>query len=325
MQYKLSPCAVNGSTSCFDSAISAILYNSVPSYLDLYYLFWGFIYTSKGISNIKLSERFMVGGLHLQLNDFYNSLFGMKIYEHPKENVSFFLNAVQQETNRGFALILSIDTYDCPWNVGYRKLHLEHFVVITGWNEEERTLLCHDAFCGIDAVDLPVAQLLSMHYIRFFTYRFQQECIQMKSGISLLSQAAEHYAYKEKTYDNLLAFSQEIAFANLYDQLSSQDMTLLCLDPFFIKFKGVVASRKNLYYAVCNVKDTQVRSLMDVCAFQNLCKGYHDVFLLLMKAMSRKGRRSLLQEASEKLIHIAHMERDYIEEFLAMSQESGRK
>ncbi|UWE08645.1 BtrH N-terminal domain-containing protein [Actinacidiphila bryophytorum] len=65
------------------------------------------------------------------------------------------LDLLSAETAAGRPAVLSVDSFDCPWDPGYQTYHQPHFTVVTGLSGADGDLLCTDFFFGKQNVVLP--------------------------------------------------------------------------------------------------------------------------------------------------------------------------
>ena len=100
----------------------------------------------------------------------------------------------------------------------------------------------------------------------------------------------------------------------IYLKVCPPRISLICLDPFFVKMKGVVSSRQNLlYFLKYNFKSTFFSFESQL---EDICKQYNDAYLILLKAISRKGNRIYIKNASQLLISAAKCEERLSREIL---------
>lgn len=310
--YRLAPNINNSYTSCFEAATNSVIYNLFSDYPSVFTMYWGFLYRKHEPVNIR--EKFIVGGLYAKSDDYYKRLYGLEFHTKTPSKMEPLICEMESELLQDRAVILAIDTYDCPWNMGYRKFHLEHFVVITGIDRQKSQLLCHDAFCGQALVPLAFQEIEKMDSYKIFTYTVEPSQKENHSPSQLLRNASEYYLFYEKSHRNIVGFAEELAQTDLFKSLSAKDISLICLDPFFVKMKGVVSSRQNLlYFLKYNFKSTFFSFESQL---EDICKQYNDAYLILLKAISRKGNQIYIKNASQLLISAAKCEERLSREIL---------
>jgi len=306
LKQELPPNVDNGFTSCYEAAVSHIVYNNFLNYSYMFTMFWGFEYRFPDGKDT-LKGRFIGGGLYKSTNYLYD-LYGLTFIDTKINDMQEFISALELEQSQGNSIILAVDTFDCPWNIGYQKFNMEHFIVVTHFDLENSTLHCQDSFCNMENIKLHINSLKHMKEIRYIRYRMAKNApLQNIFPFELLYRAAVHYYRIEKSHDNIIAFSRELAQNDIYATLTSNDLTIVGLDPFFIKFKGIVSGRKNLLLFIKeNGGNWPISTYLT--EMRHISTAYNDVYLLLLKCMSRKGNVKYMQNAAEQLQEIAARE-----------------
>lgn len=298
INYKLVPNLENSFTSCYEAAVSSIIYNLFPNYDSIFTMYWGFEYYKNSDENEFIGNRFVVGGRYLQDRDKYLSdLFGISFTEKKFTHIDMLIEVLQNELKQQKTLILSIDTYDCPWNIGYQRFHLEHFIVITGYHPNMHLFFCHDSFCGKENESLPRSAILHMQQFHVYTYNVDEKRRKNLKNEDLFIQAAAYYLNQECSFLKLYEFAEELQDVNLYNELAEKDLSIIGLQPFFVKFNGIVSSRKNLLFFL-NHKFANKFNEIKV-ELKEIGKLYHDAYLLLLKSVSRRGNPEYMHHAAD--------------------------
>lgn len=135
---------------------TALYYN-----LDYQYLYrgiWVFRFDEDKSSNKPFWKRLFTPELvnsHMQLELHH----GLRLLECPYEGMDIFLEILKKELQKGNPVIVFVDAYYCPWSGVYRKGKLPHYCLLTGYNEEEETVLCADPYFMQGQAPWPVSEL----------------------------------------------------------------------------------------------------------------------------------------------------------------------
>ena len=299
LDFKFPPNLDNGFNNCEDAMISSVVYNESDHYECLHALYWGMEYLPPSPSLESLNDRFYLSGLFRMQNSLLEELFGLTFTKHFDVNRDSFLDNLRCRLDQGRAVVLRMDTFDCPWNVGFQNYHRRHFVIVTGLSAPD-TLVCHDPFCKVQSGELELKSL-GMQSFDYFNYSFDTPSRRC-SHERLLHKMAQ--AYLEKRYaDNIRSLARELRDYDLYSEVCHIPFDSVCLAPFFIQFKGIVSSRLNLIDFVA-LLPAGLRSVLRP-VFEQLAEGWNVAYCVLIKAISRGGARECMEQAAELLLQMA--------------------
>ena len=316
LNYKLPAFAENGFVNCFDAAVMAVVTHSFDHYEWLLAMFWGFLFDKEGQSK-QIWERFITGGLYRTKPNYYQELYHLKLEEQTFTGVEQGIDVIIYEIRSGVPVILSLDTYECPWNLGYQKIHCEHFVVLTDYMDYRREFMCHDLYHQIEKASLSSAVLYRMPAIRFFTAgRLRDHCVKYETIHELLHAVSTHYLL-EGVGNNLFYFADALKNSDLFHQLEPADIQFVCLDPFFIRFQGFLSSRKNFLYFLKSQSSIVSPDLIDT--MQTVCSQISNSFLLLLKYVHQNGNETIKRKACDLLMKTAGMEAAIAESIAGIS------
>lgn len=76
-----------------------------------------------------------------------------------KRNISDFVNDIINNLQNDKPIGFGIDSFHCPWNPYYMKVHRRHYILIIGINLETQELYCFDNFFSEEMQRLPIQTL----------------------------------------------------------------------------------------------------------------------------------------------------------------------
>jgi hypothetical protein len=116
---------------------------------------WGFHYQppvagEPKILGNRINSR---GGNLLELLEQYH---GVHLVPHDTKTAAV-LDVVRRELAAGRPVIISIDSFWCPWDIGYLKHHNMHGCLVVGLEDDETSLYCIDGYYIKDVGRLPMS------------------------------------------------------------------------------------------------------------------------------------------------------------------------
>lgn len=94
------------------------------------------------------------GGNLLELLRKYH---GVELVPHDTKKATEVLEVVRRELTAGRPVFISIDSFWCPWDIGYLKHHNMHGCLVVGLDGDETSLYCIDGYYIKDVGRLPIA------------------------------------------------------------------------------------------------------------------------------------------------------------------------
>lgn len=139
---------------CLENA--ALYYN-----LDYQYLYrgiWVFRFDEERVSGKPFWKRLFTPELvnsHMQLELHH----GLRLLECPYEGMDIFIEVLVKELLQGNPVIVFVDAFYCPWSGVYKKGPLPHYCLLTGYDEETKTVLCADPYFMKGQAPWPIEEL----------------------------------------------------------------------------------------------------------------------------------------------------------------------
>ena len=317
LEFAFPPNLDHGFNNCEDAMISSVVYNEADRYECLHTLFWGMEYFPPTPERPSLNDRFYISGLFRLRNSYLRDLFGLEFEEHKGVPQEEFLDNLRR---RLFcdkrAVVLRMDTFDCPWNVGYQNYHRRHFVIVTDYTDQGE-LVCHDPFCKVSKGVLPLDAITGDGY-DYYNYTVDASRCKGYSVTWLLHTMAS--SYLEQVYaGNVRRLADELRNYNLYDEVKDIPFDSICLAPFFIQLKGIVSSRLNLIDFVHILPDRMGEAILP--RLSNLAESWNVAYCVLIKAMSRAGAKEYMEQVSDLLERIADEEEALAKQMVALGED----
>lgn len=300
LTFKFPPNQSNGFNNCEDAVISSVIYNESKYYEYLHSLYWGLLYWPPTPERPSINDRFFISGLFRLQESFIQELFGLEFVEHKAATLSQFISNLHKRLSENKAVILILDTYDLPWNIGYQNYHRKHYLIVTDF-PTPNTLICHDPFCKIQHVELPF-DLISSNTFHYFNYTVNPMEEPLYSGVELLQRMSNCFI-EQKSGPNMQALAMELKDYNLYGDMEGIAFDSICLAPFFINLKGVVSSHLNILDFIQVLPQTYIKELRST--FVSFFNNWNIAYCVLIKSISLKGNKTYMLQAAELIYKTA--------------------
>ena len=153
---------VRRSLDCLQNCVMTILGAYTDGYPVCFCLSWNFAYQKS--NDQVLGKQISNGGLEIIPNT--ERLFGAVFQPESDENFERFCERLESHVRERRMPMLYLDSFFCPWYPVYRKLHREHYCIVTGLTEEG-DYLCLDPILEKSDVVLEKRELQNCfdHYI----------------------------------------------------------------------------------------------------------------------------------------------------------------
>ena len=304
LDFHFPPNLENGFNNCEDAMISSVVYHESDRYECLHTLFWGMQYFPPTPQRPSINDRFYISGLFRLRNSILRDLFGLEFTRYKAIPRNEFLDNLRRRLfAEQKAVVLRMDTFDCPWNVGYRNYHRRHFVIVVDWTDQGE-LTCHDPFCKVQRGSLSLDALSGDRY-DYYNYTVDPARSKHYTNPELLHAMAR--AYREERYaDNIRLLAHELRTYELFEEVKEIPFDSICLAPFFIQFKGIVSSRLNLI-DFARILPARMKDNIQP-ALEGLAESWNVAYCVLIKAMSRAGAPEYMEQVADLLLRMADEE-----------------
>ena len=317
LEFEFPPNLDHGFNNCEDAMISSVVYNEAGRYECLHTLFWGMEYFPPTPQRPSLNDRFYISGLFRLRNAYLRDLFGLEFEWREGVSREEFLDNLHRRLRcEKKAVVLRMDTFDCPWNVGYHNYHRRHFVIVTD-DTGQGELVCHDPFCKVPKGLLALDALAGDGY-DYYNYTVDATRCKGYSDFWLLHTMAS--SYLEQGYaGNIRLLAGELRNYPLYDEVKEIPFDSICLAPFFIQLKGIVSSRLNLIDFIRILPEHVGQAILPPLG--DLAESWNVAYCVLIKAMSRAGAKEYMQQVSDLLMRIAGEEEALAKSMAALGED----
>lgn len=153
---------------------------------------------------------------------------GIKVTPLKIQGVKNILNKVAEELTAGRPVGLAVDAYVCPWDPGYRRHHFSHAILVIGWDEAKRCLICMDPYYAVENGALPIDELQEAEMLSCVTFVLGEESKEGQT-VELREIVTNATAILEETnsFNNMRRFAKEIRDLDLGKELEGYESDCL--------------------------------------------------------------------------------------------------
>lgn len=127
-------------------------------------------------------------------------------------SIKDLFSVIKSEIEGGYAVIIRVDLFWCPWTKFYKVYNADHYCMVIGINEDNHLLYCIDPLYTLDVIELPILN-------------FEQGCTSCRTLRKLnhnenniewrivLQNAVSHYlgvTESSSTYDAMCNFARDV-------------------------------------------------------------------------------------------------------------------
>lgn len=237
--WKLDLSELNIETSCFDSMIKVIL----KSFGFEYLLFELKKFSANHLRHDDNKGFYITRGLdHISI---WKEIFQLKNKTSPKSEILNFNKYIQAKLKNSPVGIFA-DAFYCSWTLFYQREHMDHFFLITTYNEYDNTYMCVDIYyptCG--EIRLSFDELDQIYH-SIYEFEFGNSSINyLKNAICYLKNHIQ--IPEEKTYqsekENMIKFLSGLPY-------DFTDSDRLDVSPFLLKLKLISEDKINFMHGL---------------------------------------------------------------------------
>ena len=289
---------------CLTATAYSIISNLGKNYISMFALFWGFQYYSKG--GKPFDECFDRGGL-IHTSDYdLCKITGVETQHKINTGSSDIMKSIiENYTDNGRPIAIQLDAFNCPWNIAYKKVHFNHYILTLGY--ESGLLLCQDPFCYINKVELD-QEMQSYIGCDYYTYNIFDKIEMLPEERKTMLQDAARLYITNRTYEAISNFANDLTkqmdyFSNI------RLLSPVIMNPFFIKLKSLVSDRLNLLLFLEDITAVLPNDfILVVNEFRKIAKYWQDTYLLMVKTMVREIHFNELISIRQRFIQLANDE-----------------
>ncbi len=225
-------------------------------------------------------------------------------------NNLFMLDVLKKEVGK-IDILMYINSYECPWHKGFKKLNIPHYVQIVDIDYEKEVIICDDPYLIYYKMELPFAHYLSgCKTIRKFHIN---SCENRRiNDEKILSHISERTNIQQITSD-ITSFAKRLLIVNTKEELFDyMDDVYLCSNVRNLKF--IADSRYGLSYLFDSLNSISDKSsdLLELAKRFEFCGSlFEKINHFYIKLYFRGSDLQMkLQSIHDKLIEIANTENE---------------
>lgn len=199
--------------SCIDGILATMANYFDRPYALMFMGYMGFVYVPDQQGANTFGEKLLYGIQRYSRYALY-TYHHVKASWHDAENYTSLHDTVVQAIKQFRPIGVYLDSFFCPWNLAYQKFHINHYVLVIGFDETDAAYICLDPYASTEKYRLPYSCLQKgfREYILF-----EKDIPQNKASFSLFDILHENLysyaytAYFENMYHAILQFASDLA------------------------------------------------------------------------------------------------------------------
>ena len=235
-----------------------------------------------------LSLCFERSGIIQGVPDRLSELTGLQVKKNHYHTREELFDLCFYNSHKQIPTVLNIDTFDIPYHRAHKKEHLGHYFILLSLDANGHCIYM-DPYFDLDRVeaqfyDLPII------YDHYLEYRLVTHALH--DPIEIVLQQLNEYVNQGICKDLQNVAALLINNGAFERQINKQTPVL---SHFMLKLKSFIVERKNLLYYLYQFMPQNTELIQD---YEIFVKGWNDIYLLLLKCISRNYKYDLLECAS---------------------------
>lgn len=163
-------------------------------------------------------------------------------------NCLLMLDVLEREIGRT-NILMYINSYECPWHRGYKKLNIPHYVQVINIDRKKEVIICDDPYLNLYKMELSFKQYCQgCKTIRLYRNRYAHKKIDIGN---ILNYIYDNVNIHQMTSE-IISFSKKLLLVKTQDELFDyMDDVYLCSNVRNLKF--IADSRYELSYLFDNL------------------------------------------------------------------------
>jgi hypothetical protein len=239
----------------------------------------------------------------------YQGLFGEALNINDTNNL-FILNTMAGEIKKA-DILMYINSYECPWHKGFKKLYIPHYVHIVDIDYENEVIICDDPYLNFTKMQLPFKHYLSGCKIirKFYKISINNKKVDVNNIISHIVEITEICQIK----NDIKSFANRLLGAKTKEELFDyMDDVYLCSNVRNLKF--IADSRYGLSYlvSIMSSNSNNELTLLEIAQRFELCASlFEKITHFYIKLYYRSSDlQTKLQSIHDKLMEVSEIEND---------------
>jgi hypothetical protein len=211
-------------------------------------------------------------------------------------------------------ILIKIDEYKCKWRKNYKKIHKNHFLLVTEYTDKSGVFRCIDTY--------PTDYNLILSYDEIRDNSIEILCIDSNVG-GLINKSKhlfdpiitklQHKDYIGTMLDRKLYFAQQIRYNfEIKDELYGYENLDIIEIPIVRKFKSIAWSWHQIKYLLEYMNDCEMNQLFNI--LEHIIIEWEKITNILVMKIIRLD--SNIINISNKIIHLVEMENNFINEVI---------
>lgn len=298
------------SRNCYEDQIATVLSWMGRNHELMFSESWGFGFKSSCNEKTKMIGKRLdsaKGNLHKLLKKYH----GIEIKEHKIRDAQIFLDIMQKEIVSGLPVLLFIDSFWCPWDMNYQKKHSNHCCIVTGYDNDFKSIYCSDGFYMKYGETLAI-DVLKKSYKSSCSFAIINNERANVNWNDIIENALLKLHNREKhmnVFDLIRNFSTEMS-SSIDLEVETKDYDEFWMSPLFSQLLQIENGRKQFSNVLKYLSERFIiEDLFTISKEVMQLAGYWStVRALLSKACFVKDPNLLITRASSKISNIADEE-----------------
>lgn len=235
------------------------------------------------------------------INDFYKKYLKIPVVfiKDDKEQMEL---AIQEALRLEKKVIIGTDVFYCCWNKGYKKSHLNHFLIVKEWSKETRRYCCSDPYFNEESFYVEANQLIQMCFnVRIITLDKEPIKYALKEQ-ELFQLLLSNYTSADELYEQYAAFSKALKCVKEREEIFENEDVSLC--QIIYKLKNISGNRLSLAYVLLEYEENHpefsAKGLYQ--SFYRMWEGWQALNIRLMRAHIKKKEIEWRDSLSELIL-----------------------
>lgn len=232
---------------------------------------------------------------------------GIKVEEklyHDKENLLEIIHKILPYS----PIILFCDVFDCPWNISYKRNHIKHYILISGFDDITNRLYVLDPYSTLDQNSIDINDIVKENgYIHYFSILPTRNILLNEYHLEIANSL--NHINDSGFFQNLENFYND--FETRFEEVILSDYKDVYAIPLVLNLR-CIANQRYCYCFFLNKLNS--KELIDPSIFnmmQNIAEKYSLLRILLIKQIIRKRTNS--KDCSDIIAQILSNEYDAFE------------
>lgn len=281
-------------SDCFQATLNTITYNIGDRHELMPFL----CFSNYSFDQHDLSLCFDRTGRIPGISDDLLSLTGIRVEKKNYQSKSELFDLCFLSAKKQIPIVINIDSFDIPYHLAYKKDHLGHYFIVLSLEPNGHCIYI-DPYFNMSRVEAKFDDM-SLFYDHYLVYTADYQY--KRSAQEIVVQQLDYYI-KTSFAKKLEGVGALLLTNGMFESMMNKQNPVL--SPFMLKLKRFITERKNLLY--CSYRyfseDNDLLSKFELCV-----KDWNDVYLILLKSISRNFRKSITEKAVELLSHTSKQE-----------------